>query len=413
MAALDHITNGRRWAVIAWLCVGYMIAYFDRVNLSVALSQKDFQQYFNLSNTDRGLLNSAFFITYALVQIPAGWVVDKYGVKWPWVWGFTFWSVLSGLTAWVTGFWQLVALRLLLGLGESVITPAGMRWIRYNCAENQRGFVIGIYMAAAKLGPAIGSFLAAWLLRDHGWRTMFMILGFGCLVWIPFWILLVRDDDRELEKKAIRESGAASAIPFGRLLKSPVIIGTFIGTFCYQYFVYFSMTWLPSYFAERRGLDLSKTGQYAFFSLFGMAIVATAAGWVADRLIDRGWNPVRVRKGFIYAGFLCGSTEIIGALSDSQSTALFFAIFSLSGLGLVTANYWALTQTLLPNAAVGKIVGVQNFAANVPGVVASYLTGWLLQTTGRYDAPMWAIWIFLVTGILSYAFLVREKYVPR
>ncbi len=288
-----------------------------------------------------------------------------------------------------------------------------MRWIRYNCAENQRGFVIGIYMAAAKLGPAIGSFLAAWLLRDHGWRTMFMILGFGCLVWIPFWILLVRDDDRELEKKAIRESGAASAIPFGRLLKSPVIIGTFIGTFCYQYFVYFSMTWLPSYFAERRGLDLSKTGQYAFFSLFGMAIVATAAGWVADRLIDRGWNPVRVRKGFIYAGFLCGSTEIIGALSDSQSTALFFAIFSLSGLGLVTANYWALTQTLLPNAAVGKIVGVQNFAANVPGVVASYLTGWLLQTTGRYDAPMWAIWIFLVTGILSYAFLVREKYVPR
>lgn len=406
---MTHITPAQRWTVIAWLCVGYMIAYFDRVNLSVALSQKDFQQFFDLSPKDRGALNSAFFITYALVQIPAGWVVDKFGCKWPWVYAFTFWSVLSGLTAWVTGFWQLFAIRMLLGLGEGVITPAGMRWIRYNCEENQRGFVIGVYMAAAKLGPAIGSFLAAWLLAGYGWRPMFLILGFGSLIWVPFWIMLVRDDDRELEKKA---TGSGPAIPFGRILRSPVIIGTFIGTFCYQYFVYFSMTWLPSYFAERRGLDLSKTGQYAFFSLFGMAIVAMLAGWIADRLIERGWNAVKVRKSFIYAGFLTASTEIFGALSDSQSIALFFAIFSLSGLGMITANYWALTQTLLPNAAVGKIVGVQNFAANVPGIVASYLTGWLLQTTGRYDAPMWAIWIFLVLGIAAYALLVREKYVP-
>jgi MFS transporter, ACS family, D-galactonate transporter len=406
-------TMSRRWMIMIWLCVGYMVAYFDRVNLSVALAQKDFQQFFDLTAESRGWLNSGFFITYALLQIPAGWFVDRYGVKWPWVWSFTFWSLLSAATAFVGGFWQLFAIRLMLGVGEACITPAGMRWIRYNFAENQRGLMIGLFMGAAKLGPAIGTYIAAHLLANFGWQNMFIILGLGCLIWIGPWIVLVKDNDRELEAATKKAAVPGSTVPFGKLLASPVIIGTLIGTFCYQYFTYFSMTWLPSYFAERRGLDLKATGSYTAFSLLGMAIVATLAGFAADRLIDRGWNPVRVRKGFIIAGFLTASTEIIGALSNSQDVALFFAIFSLSGLGLITANYWALTQTLLPGAAVGRLVGVQNFAANVPGIVAGSLTGYLLKWTGSYDAPMWAICIFLMTGIASYVFLVREQYVPK
>jgi MFS family permease len=93
--------------------------------------------------------------------------------------------------------------------------------------------------------------------------------------------------------------------------------------------------------------------------------------------------------------------------------ALFFAVFSLSGLGLMTANYWALTQTLIPGAAVGRVVGVQNCAANLPGIVAPLLTGWLKQTTGGYEAGTQVIWLFLILGIASYVFLVRPKYVPR
>jgi hypothetical protein len=99
-------------------------------------------------------------------------------------------------------------------------------------------------------------------------------------------------------------------------------------------------------------------------------------------------------------------------MSDSHAVAMFFAIFSLSGLGLTTANYWALTQTLMPGAAVGRIVGVQNCAANLPGIVAPLLTGWLKQTTGSYNAPMQAIWFFLILGVAAYLFLVRRKYAP-
>jgi MFS-type transporter involved in bile tolerance (Atg22 family) len=148
------------------------------------------------------------------------------------------------------------------------------------------------------------------------------------------------------------------------------------------------------------------------FSFGGMATVATLAGWLADRLIARGGDPVRIRKAFTIAGLVLASTELIGALSESQSVALFFAVFSLSGLGVATANYWALTQTLIPGAAIGRIVGVQNCASNLSGIMASILTGWLKQATGSYQAPMQAIWLVLLLGIAAYVFLVRSQYAP-
>jgi nitrate/nitrite transporter NarK len=180
-----------------------------------------------------------------------------------------------------------------------------------------------------------------------------------------------------------------------------------------MYFVYFCMTWMPAYFVEHRHLSLSSMGLYTFFSFAGMATMAVAGGWAADRLIARGGNPVFVRKAFTIAGFLMASTEVIGALSDSVPVALFFAVFSLTGLGLTTANYWALTQTLIPGGAIGRIVGIQNCAANLPGIVAPILTGWLIQRTGSYQAPMQAIWFFLILGVAAYLFLVRERYAPR
>jgi len=409
------ITSRRRWAIIALLSTGMIIAYFDRVNLSVALaekaSQRSMRAEFKLTDSDRGALNSAFFWTYAALQIPAGWVVDRFGVKYPYALGFLMWSVVSAAAALTTSARQMFLVRMLLGVGESVVTPAGMRWIRFHCAEHQRGLAVGLYMAAAKVGPAVGTPLAGWLIVLFGWRAMFVILGLGGLFWLLPWLKLVENDDRKLE--AAQARGAGPRVPFARVLASPVIWGTVIGTFCYQYFVYFSMTWLPAYFVDRRNLSLSDSSIYTGFSFLGMAAVATLAGWVADRLIERGRDAVRVRKAFTIAGFLAASTELIGALSDSSSVALFFAIFSLSGLGLTTANYWALTQTLIPGAAVGRIVGVQNCAANLPGIVAPLLTGWLVQSTGSYEAPMRAIWFFLLTGVAAYVFLVRRKYAPR
>ena len=401
-----------RWTIIGLLSFGMVIAYASRSNLSVALAMPDFIKSFQLSDTDRGTLNSAFFWAYAALQIPAGWLVDRYGVKLPYAFSFLFWCIASAATAFTRSVPQLITLRILLGIGESVVAPASYRWIRFNFEEKQRGLAVGLYMTGTKIGPAIGAPLAVWLIALYDWRAMFLIIGLSGLVWLLPWMVLVKDDDRQLAKAAAKKAGAAP-IPFGRIMASPVTWGTVIATFCYMYFVYFCMTWMPAYFVEQRGLSLSKMGLYTFFSFGGMAIMAALGGWAADLMIGRGGNPVTVRKWFTIAGFAIACTELIGAQSSSVNVALFFAVVSLSGLGLATANYWALTQTLMPGTVIGRVSGIQNCSASVAGIVAPILTGWLKQKTGSYEAPMQAIWFFLIVGVLSYLLLMREKYAPK
>lgn len=408
----DAHTPQVRWAVVGLLGAGLMIAYFERVNLSVVLAIPEFKRHFGLSDLDRGVLNSAFFWSYALLQIPAGWWVDRFGVKRSFAGGLFLWSIVSVGTAFAGSLRQLVGLRLLLGLGESVVIPAGMRWIRFCCPENQRGLAIGLFTAASKLGASLGAPLAAWLVVAYGWRGMFVVLGIGSLLWLVPWHLAVSHDGPDAPTERA-DAAAEPGISFSRVLASPMIWGTVIGTFSYQYFVYYCLTWLPAYFVERRNLSLDSMGWYTMFTFLGMAVVAVAAGFAADRLIERGCDAVRVRRGFTIAGFLVASTEVIGAMSGSDSVALFFAVFSLAGLGLTTPNYFALTQTLVPGQAVGRIIGLQNCAGSIPGIVAPLLTGWLKQASGGYEAPMQAIWLFLILGIASYALLVRREYAPQ
>ncbi|MCE5307667.1 MAG: MFS transporter [Acidobacteriales bacterium] len=395
----------RKWATVALLSVGMIIAYVDRANLSVVLTVSDFKSFFLLNDTDRGLLNSVFFWTYALLQIPAGWVVDRFGVRRPYAIGFLLWCLVSAATGMVQTFWMLVAARLVLGVGEAIVSPASLRWIGLHCHEKERGLAIGVYMAGTKIGPAIGAPLTAMLVTALDWRAMFVVLGLGGLVWLGFWLWLVEDD--HAESKAGAKERRVSVLP---LFRTPLLWGILVGTFCYNFFVFFCMTWLPAYLVERRGLSLNSMGLYTMMSFGGMAVMAALAGWAADVVIRKGRDAVNVRKAFTIAGLVLASTEVIGAHAASREVALFFAIFSLVGLGLATANYWALTQSLVPRAALGRIAGVQNCASNLSGIAAALATGWLKQITGSYEAPMRVVWLLLVLGVACYVFVVRRKY---
>jgi MFS family permease len=151
----------RCWTVVALLSIGFAIAYIDRTNLSVALAWEPFRRAFGLTDSQRGLLNSAFFWSYALFQIPAGMLTDRYGVRIPYAISFTLWSLVSAATAFADTFTQLLLFRLLLGVGEAIITPASMRWITTNIPERSRGLAVGILFAGSKFGPAIGAWLCA------------------------------------------------------------------------------------------------------------------------------------------------------------------------------------------------------------------------------------------------------------
>jgi MFS family permease len=305
-----------------------------------------------------------------------------------------------------------MALRLILGVGEAVVTPSSMRYISLHFAERQRGLAVGLYMTGTKIGPAVGFPLSAHLVTTYGWSSMFLAIGIASLLWLIPWMSWVKSGDVAAQPKPRQASARKDTLSLGRLLGSPVMWGIILGTYCYMYFVYYCMTWMPLYFKERHGMSITQMGWYSGVSFGGMAVMAALAGYAADWLIARGRDPINVRKGFTIAGFVMAATQTISVFTGSTQATIFFTVFSLCGLGLATANYWALTQTLIPGGSIAFVVGIQNTAANLAGIVAPWLTGWMIQKTGSFDTPIKAVGLWLALGIASYLFLVRRRFAP-
>lgn len=404
--------GARRWVIVGLLSLGAIIAFCSRTNISAALAYKPFVEHFQLSNIDRGLLNSAFFWSYMLLQIPTGWIVDRYGVKIPYAISFVVWCLASAATGLTRSVSELATVRVITGAGEAIVTPASFRWMRQHFTENQSGLAVGVYMLGTKIGPAIGAPLAAWLITLYDWHLMFYIVGLAGLVWLIPWLFMVKND-RPTASVGEAKSRAAT-LPVRNILSSPVVWGSIIINFCYNYFVFYCMTWMPAYFVEQRHVSLTKMGLFSFFSFAGIAIVALLAGLAADLIIKRGGNAVFVRKAFVIGGFAIACTELIGVQSSSVQGALFWAIVSLSGLGLTTANSLALCRmTLIPRQAVGLVTGIQNVSTSLAGIVGPILSGWLLEVSGGYQAPMMVIFAFLLLGGISTAVLLRPEWSPK
>ena len=412
-ARVPELSPGGRWLVLFLLATGVLIAFVDRTSISSALADPPFIAHFNLSDLDRGWLNSAFFWSYGLVQIPIGWVVDRYGVKTPYTICFVLWCVATAAIGLVDAFATLLLMRLLIGAAEAVVMPASYRWIRNNFSERQNGTAVGVFAMGNKFGPAIGAPVAAWLIVNYDWRTMFILTGAVGFIWLIPWILTVRNDWPSADERATARR-KASSVSFASIMKSPLVWGAMIVNFCYGYFTFYCMSWMPAYLVEERGLSLKQSGLYTFFSFAGIAIVAVVAGWAADKLIERGGDPAFVRKAFVIAGFIGACTVLLGAYAPSLDMALFWNVFSLSFLGLATANNLALCRlTLIPKPAIGLVTGVQQVATSLAGGVAASLSGWLLHVSGGYDLPMLVIFVFLIIGAAATWILLRPEWAPK
>ncbi|MCY0386215.1 MFS transporter [Robbsia sp. Bb-Pol-6] len=410
---LEPVADASRWCILALLATGVLISFVDRTSISSVLADTSFIRKFALTNVDRGWVNSAFFWSYGLLQVPMGWVADRYGVKWPYAVCFALWCAVTALMGMVTTLQSLIVMRLIVGVAEAIVIPASYRWIRNNFDESQHGFATGILAMGNKFGPALGAPIGAWFIVHYSWQAMFIATGLVGMMWLIPWLMLVRSDFPSRAELVLANQRARS-VTFASVLSSPVVWGGLITNFCYGYFTFYCMTWMPAYLVEQRGLSISKSGLFTFFSFAGIAVVAVVAGWAADRIIARGHDPARVRKAFTIAGFVGGCTVLLGAYAHSLNMALFWNVFSLSFLGLATANNLVLSRlTLIPRQAIGLVTGVQQLATSLAGGVAASLSGWLLHVSGSYDLPMIVILVFLVIGAAATAIMFRPEWAPK
>jgi len=390
------------WPLLALLSFSVLINYLDRSNLSAAapLLAKEL----SFSDSQLGLLFSAFFWTYAACQVLAGWLVDRYSVVHVYAAGFLLWSLATGATGVARGFALLVLLRLALGAGESVAFPAYSRIMIRAFREDQRGMANSILDACTKIGPAAGISLAAWLMSEYGWRSFFLMTGFGALVWLPFWL---RYAPARLAASGPAEELSADPGPGWReLLSSRTVWATFIGLFCHNYNWYLLLTWLPTILVRERKFSLPGMGAWNGALLAVTAVATLAAGWYSDRLTVRSPNVARLRRSFLIAGLALTALAMPFTVAASPWLSAVSLICAFTGIGIYVSNCWAFTQTLAGPAA-GRWTGMQNAFANLGGVIAPAFTGFLVENTGRFFAAVVASSAVLWAGVAVYAVLVQ------
>ena len=402
---LTSVSNAHRWLLVALLALAALINYLDRATLSVALPR--IAADLSLDPTGKGLVLSAFFWSYSLMQVPVGLLADRWNLRWLYAGAFALWSVACGLTGAVGGLAALILVRIILGVGESVYLPSSVKLVSTFFPSRDRGLPTGILDSGTRLGLALGAPLVAWLTVRYGWRTMFFLVGFLALVWLLPWLLAFPSPypysavASPAEERTIQRPGPWQ-LTFDRNL-----LGCCLGFFCYGYYQYLLVTWLPDYFVRVRHFTLLEAGAYASLTYLVWSISAPLGGWISDRLIRRGWNETRVRKGVLTAGFSTGLLLIPAALVAKAASAVPL-VTAASLVGLSTANLLVIFQCCAPRRQVGAWMGMGNFIGNIGGVLSPLLTGILISRTGSYFPGFALAPVVLIAGLLCFWFIVRE-----
>jgi MFS family permease len=387
--------------VLILLALSAFINFVDRGNLSAAgpLLKTELA----LSDLRLGILLAAFFPSYAFFQIASGWLVDHLDVKWMLAGGFFLWSVATAATGLAGSFALLLAARLILGVGESVVYPSYSKILARYFPEDQRGLANSIIITGFYAGPAFGLFFGGILMGKYGWRSFFLVLGLLSLLWLLPWLQwMPRDREEHTIARNLREETPGIL----EILKLRSAWGTCAALACLDYLSYFFLTWMPTYLFRGRGFSMDQMAAVMGAAYVICALVAATCGWLSDRWIVAGATPTLVRKGFTSVGMAGAALFLIpGVFAGPRLTAVMLVLVAAS-LGVSSSNVWAITQTLAGPRAAGRWTGIENFVGNLGGAVAPVLTGFVLGRTGHYFWPFAITAIVSFLGALSWAFWI-------
>jgi MFS transporter, ACS family, D-galactonate transporter len=415
----------RRWRIAFLLAAGVLVNFFDRINLSVA--RDALHDSFGLSLIAFGYLSSAFSWTYAFMQMPAGVLLDRWGVRRVGRVSTLLWSLSSLAAAIAPGLSWFFSARLLLGVSESPTFPANAKAIGYWFTQEERSLAMAITDAAAKFSTAIGVPLIGLLLLRVGWRWSFAATGFVSFLYFLLFHAIYRNPSEDpgltaqehefivhggaqLEDAKKRRRGSSLAY----LLTKRKVYGLALGWGAYNYTFFLLLAWLPSYLSVSLHLDLFHSIFYTSVPwLFATCTDLLVGGWLVDTLIRRGVDANRVRQAVLVTGMSFGLAIFGAANAHSAVSALIWISLALGGLAASAPVAWTVPSLISPKESVGTLAGAVNLCGQMAAISAPIVTGYIVSATHSFAAAFITATVILILGIVGYVFLLgRIEAIP-
>jgi MFS family permease len=386
--------------LVTLLALAMFLNYTDRGSLSIVAPVLKSQ--LGISNAAMGLVLSAFFWSYAIVQPAAGWVAQRYAPRTVLAVATALWSLATFACGLATGLVMLFALRMLLGIAESVIFPTNARIFAEHAPEHQRGRCNSAMSVGHSMGPTVGTLVGAMILIGYGWRAVFFALGGLSLLWLIPW--LARRDP-SLEGRAAEQHEPAT---YREILRQRSLWGACAAQFCYSYPFYLVLTWLPLYLVNSQHFSIGSMALITAALYALQAIAAVVSGWASDVLIGRGRSPTLVRKGFVIAGMAGTGLLFAGAALTSGLASTVLLVASGFTVGISGTMVFTIGQTLAGPRAGGRWMGFQNMCGNFSGIAAPIVTGLVVDWSGSFAGAFFVVAALSVVGVLCWLWLVQD-----
>jgi ACS family D-galactonate transporter-like MFS transporter len=417
-----------RHGVSALLFGTVVINYLDRSNLSIAAPAM--RAELGLDTAQMGLILSAFGWTYALCQIPGGWLVDRVPPRALYATLILLWSaatILLGFTSTLVG---LMAIRMVVGALEAPSYPINNRVVTTWFPERERATAIGVYTSGQFVGIAFLTPALAWIQASAGWPMVFVVTGALGVAWAAVWyaayrppresrranaaeVELIRAGGGLVDLGAARPARGAgfSRADLARVLSSRKLWGVYVGQFALTSTLWFFLTWFPTYLVQERGMDFVKAGFLASLPFLAAFVGVLCSGVLSDFMVRRGASLGTARKVPIVTGLLL-SASIVGAnYVDDPALVIAFLTAAFFGNGLASIT-WSLVSAIAPERLLGLTGGVFNFFGNLSGITVPIVVGRLARDHG-FSAGLTYVAALAVVGALSYVFVVgRVERLP-
>lgn len=409
-----------RWKVIILLLVVGVINYLDRTNLSIAAPEM--MKELGLTNTDIGLMGAVFSWTYGLMQLPSGWLVDRFGTKKVLSGAVIWWSLATAATGLCSKMSSFLAVRFLLGVGEAPCMPTCAKITSYWIPKKERDFATGVWDSGSKFGPAITPPLLVAIMLLFGWRALFYITGLMGIVFIVFFWFMYHNpkEDKSLSKEEydyITHDGSGvehritqAKISWMSLFGYRSVWGMVLGYFCTIWIWNIFLVFLPLYLLKTQGISLAQLGLYASVPWIGGIVGEILGGWYTKKLLEKGNHSPMVTKRLIISGnaivtgiAVCCIPFVHGIVATlAVLTVALFCIASMQG------RAWALAGDVAPPSMVASVGSIQNFGGYFGGAFSPIVAGMIVDATGSYTLAFVSGGIIIACAANCYGLIVNR-----